>query len=52
MEVLWATGPDVTTSIWNSKYKDNERIKVISARENRQYFKHLCTGTWRDKKDT
>ena len=52
MEVLWATGPDVTTTIWNSKYKGNERIKVISAIENRQYFKHLCTGTWRDKKDT
>jgi mannosyltransferase OCH1-like enzyme len=48
-DVLWATGPDVVTTIWHEKYKENDNVNIISA--HKSTFRHECTGTWRNNKD-
>ena len=50
-DVIWATGPDVITTIWHQKYKNDKRIKVISKKNNSEIFIHQCFGSWRDNKD-
>ena len=50
-DVLWATGPDVITTIWHQKYKNDKRIKIVHFNENTTFFNHQTSGSWRKNKD-
>lgn len=45
-DVLWCTGPDVVTSLWYDKYKNDSKIKVVTIQEKNKYFKHLAHNSW------
>lgn len=45
-DVLWCTGPDVVTSLWHDKYKNDSRIRVVNIQEKNNYFKHLAHNSW------
>jgi mannosyltransferase OCH1-like enzyme len=49
-DVLYTTGPDVVTEIVNSSKYENSL--VMDAKWSSKYFKHHCTGTWRQGKDS
>lgn len=51
VDILWASGPDVITTIYHSKYKLNNGIKVISNEDTIKILRHMNGGTWRNNKD-
>lgn len=50
-DVLWASGPDVITTIYNEEYNNYSKIKVYNANESDKLLTHLNAGTWRSNKD-
>tara|TARA_Y100000389_G_C17450894_1_gene514715 strand:- start:657 stop:1379 length:723 start_codon:yes stop_codon:yes gene_type:complete len=50
-DVIWVSGPDVITTVYNEKYKDDKHIKVYNGVQSREILTHLNGGTWRNKKD-
>jgi mannosyltransferase OCH1-like enzyme len=49
-DVIWATGPDVITTVYH-ELKDDLTMCVVSRKESDDYFQHYATGTWRNSKD-
>lgn len=47
-DVLWATGPDVVTSVFHEKFSGDPSIEVKVARE---FVRHECAGAWRKGAD-
>jgi mannosyltransferase OCH1-like enzyme len=50
-DVLWASGPDIVTTIYNEEYNNYSKIKVYNAEESDKLLTHLNAGTWRSNKD-
>lgn len=50
-DVIWVSGPDVITTIYNEKYRDDKMVKVYHGVKSREILTHLNGGTWRNKKD-
>jgi hypothetical protein len=50
-DILWATGPDVVSTIYHSKYKNYEHLLIYDHTESVKIASHLNAGTWRDNKD-
>lgn len=50
-DILWATGPDVVTTIYHSKYKNDKHLRVYDHTESVKIASHLNAGTWRGNKD-
>lgn len=51
-DVLWATGPDVITTIWSTYFSKSSYVKLIPKHINAKYFEHSCLGSWRCNNDT
>lgn len=51
VDILWASGPDIITTIYHSKYKLNDKIKVFSNVDTIKILRHMNGGTWRNNKD-
>lgn len=43
-DVLWATGPDVVTSVYHEHFGDDPAVDVAVARD---FVRHECQGAWR-----
>uniref|UniRef100_A0A7S1KWD7 MYND-type domain-containing protein n=1 Tax=Alexandrium catenella TaxID=2925 RepID=A0A7S1KWD7_ALECA len=43
-DVLWATGPDVVTTVFHERFHHDDSIEVRAARE---FVRHECKGAWR-----
>lgn len=52
VDILWASGPDIITTVFHSKYKYNDKIKVFSNEDTIKLLRHMNGGTWRNNKDT
>jgi len=50
-DVIWVSGPDVITTVYNKKYKNAKKVKVYDGTASRKILTHLNGGTWRNKKD-
>jgi hypothetical protein len=50
-DILWASGPDVVTTIYNDEYKSDPSIKVYDNTRSNQYLIHKNGGSWRNNKD-
>tara|TARA_Y100000389_G_C17435408_1_gene505215 strand:- start:1720 stop:1917 length:198 start_codon:yes stop_codon:yes gene_type:complete len=50
-DVIWVSGPDVITTVYNENYKNDKQIKVYDGVKSREILTHLNGGTWRNKKD-
>ena len=50
-DVIWVSGPDVITTIYNENYKNDKQIRVYDGIKSREILTHLNGGTWRNKKD-
>ena len=51
VDILWASGPDIITTIYHSKYKLDDKIKVFSNNDTIRILRHMNGGTWRNNKD-
>lgn len=51
-DVIWATGPDVITTVYHELKHTLNDICVISRKDSVHYFNHCGTGTWRENNDT
>uniref|UniRef100_A0A6T1N434 MYND-type domain-containing protein n=1 Tax=Alexandrium monilatum TaxID=311494 RepID=A0A6T1N434_9DINO len=47
-DVLWATGPDVVTTVFHERFGSDSTIEVRLARE---FVRHECRGAWRKGAD-
>ena len=50
-DVIWVSGPDVITTVYNENYINDKQIKVYDGVKSREILTHLNGGTWRNKKD-
>lgn len=50
-DVIWATGPDVITTVWTERFKDDERVRVLNNNDTMMYLHHMYKGTWRMNED-
>lgn len=50
-DVLWATGPDVITTVWSTYFSKSSHVKLIPKHVNVNYFQHTCLGSWRYNND-
>jgi hypothetical protein len=48
-DILWATGPDVITTVWHTR-KD-EDVRVYNYKDSVDVLQHTCAGTWRHEQD-
>ena len=48
-DVLWATGPDVVTTILTETYLDG--FKILNLEASKSALSHKATGSWRNKED-
>lgn len=51
VDILWASGPDIITTVYHSKFKSNPKIKIFSNSDTIKLLKHMNGGTWRNNKD-
>lgn len=50
-DVIWATGPDVITTVWNESFADDPQVRVMSNEDTVRYLVHTHAGTWRNGRD-
>ena len=50
-DILWASGPDVVTTIYKENYAADPSIKVYNNTISNQYLRHMNGGSWRNDKD-
>lgn len=50
-DVIWATGPDVITTVWNESFAQDPRVLVMSNEDTVRYLVHTHSGTWRNGRD-
>ena len=50
-DVIWATGPDVITTVWNESFADDPQVCVMSNEDTVRYLVHTHAGTWRNGRD-
>lgn len=50
-DVIWMSGPDVITTIYNEQYSSDKSIRVYNGQDSRTILTHMNGGTWRNKKD-
>ena len=50
-DVIWATGPDVITTVWNESFVDDPQVCVMSNEDTVRYMVHTHAGTWRNGRD-
>ena len=50
-DVIWATGPDVVTTVWNESFSDDPHVRVMSNENTVRYLVHTHAGTWRNGRD-
>ena len=48
-DILWASGPDVITTVYHST--PGNHIHVLNNSESKKYLTHLEKGSWRKKRD-
>lgn len=51
VDILWASGPDIITTVYHTKFEDCNYIKVFNNDETRKLLVHMNGGTWRNNKD-
>ena len=51
VDILWASGPDIITTVFHTKFEDSNYIKVYSNSDTRKLLVHTNGGTWRNNKD-
>lgn len=51
VDILWASGPDIITTVFHTNFEDSNYIKVFSNAETRKLLVHMNGGTWRNNKD-
>lgn len=49
-DILWATGPDVVTTVFHSSTHDS--IQIINYSNTQTFLTHLRTGTWKGNADS
>jgi len=47
-DVLWATGPDVVTTVFHERFNFDSSVQVRLARD---FARHACQGAWRQNAD-
>ena len=50
-DVLWASGPDVVTTVYNSEYSMDPSVKLYDHTVSIQYLVHMNGGSWRNEQD-
>lgn len=51
VDILWASGPDIITTVYHTKFEDSNFIKVFNNEDTRKLLVHMNGGTWRNNKD-
>ncbi len=51
-DVIWVSGPDVITTVYNQNYRDDTGIRVYDGVKSREILTHLNGGTWRNEQDS
>jgi hypothetical protein len=51
-DVLWASGPDVVTTIYNEEFEFDPTVKVYNAATSCKYLTHINNGSWRNNMDS
>lgn len=51
VDILWASGPDIITTVFHTKFEDSNYIKVFTNSDTRKLLVHTNGGTWRNNKD-
>lgn len=49
-DILWASGPDVVTTVYH-RYRNDPRIHVWNHARSQRLLTHLAEGTWRAERD-
>jgi len=49
-DVLWASGPDVVTTVWHEHFKGDKDVEVVLSHQTFEYLVHTCAGSWRIEK--
>tara|TARA_B110000483_G_scaffold37470_1_gene46104 strand:- start:365 stop:1333 length:969 start_codon:yes stop_codon:yes gene_type:complete len=50
-DVLWASGPDVITTVFMEQFTDDPTVLVLNSKETFQLLHHTYRGTWRRNED-